>query len=185
MPGASPPPAGAEVPSARPRPVPRVGTTRQRIWAAILELAAQDKHFTRQRLKKLTGLPFTQIDDHCDGFLADGLIERIGAGVFEMVKQWRPPVAISVTVLDDGSVVLERGDAVLDFTPSEMRTLARLVAGWAQEQAHLDRHELLLSTLAAVDMRTRKLLLVQNAPQRPKPSEPRPRPSLRRPAATA
>lgn len=187
MRGASPPHAGAECPApgAPEQPKVRIGTTRERVWAAIQELAAIGKHFTRQKLKKLTELPFHIVDDHVDKLIEEGHVQRIGSGIFEMVVQWRHEIPISTTPLDDGSVMLERADMVWHLTPTEARRLAKQLAGWAHEQAQLDGQDLLMATLAAVDVRTRKLLVAQNAQQRPKPAEPRPRPSRRRSAATA
>lgn len=141
--------------------------SRHRIWQAILELAAIGKSFTRQRLAGLTGLKFHVVDDHMDRLMEDGLVCRIGAGVFELNKPHRAEIPISITALDDGSVLLERGEMVLDFTPPEIRRLAKLLSGWAAELASLENQAQIVATLTVVDARTRKLAEALRKPPAP------------------
>lgn len=131
-------------------------STRERIWSAIQELSSVGKCFTRKRLELLTGLSFGIIDDHCDRFIEQDLIVRIGAGTFEMAKQWRAEIPVSAMPLEDGSLKLEREDDVWHLTPGEARRLAKLLAGYSQELAHLDGQAEVIAAINTVDARTRR-----------------------------
>lgn len=129
---------------------------RERIWSAIQELAALGKAFTRKRLKELTELQFHIIDDHVDKFIEDGLIQRIGNGIFEMVQQYDPTRATTVTILEDGCVILECGDQVMKLNPTEARRIAKQMQGLAQEAVYIGALNDIAELMAAVDGRSRQ-----------------------------
>lgn len=129
---------------------------RERIWAAIQELAAVGKAFTRKRLKELTELPFHIVDDHMDKFIEDGLVQRIGSGLFEMVTPHEPTRATTVTILEDGCHILECGDQVMKLNPTEARRIAKLMAGSAQEAVHIGTLSDIAELMAAIDDRSRQ-----------------------------
>lgn len=129
---------------------------RERIWASIQELAAVSKAFTRKRLKELTELPFHIIDDHVDKFIEDGLIQRIGNGIFEMVQQYEPTRATTVTILEDGCVIMECGDQVMKLNPTESRRMAKQLQGMAQEAVHMGALSDIAELMAGIDGRSRQ-----------------------------
>lgn len=129
---------------------------RERIWSAIQELAAIGKAFTRKRLKELTDLQFHIIDDHVDKFIEDGLIQRIGSGIFEMVTPHEPTRATTVTILEDGCHIIECGDQVMKLNPTEARRIAKLMAGTSQEAVHIGALSDIAELMAAIDGRSRQ-----------------------------
>lgn len=139
---------------------------RERIWAAIQELASVGKAFTRKRLKELTDLPFHIIDDHVDKFIEDGLIQRIGSGIFELVQQYEPTRATTVTIMEDGCVILECGDTVMKLNPTEARRIAKQMQGMAQEAVHMGALSDIAELMAAIDGRSRQTTQLAHQLQR-------------------
>lgn len=104
-------------------------TKSQRVLQAIKELQNAGKRAHRQTLADTMGEPLGIVDDHIKVLIENGEIKRAELGVVETVKAWRKDEPISATHLEEGEVVLEKGDVKLDFTPSEWRKLASLAMG--------------------------------------------------------
>jgi hypothetical protein len=104
-------------------------TKSQRVLQAIKELQNAGKRAHRQTLADAMGEPLGIIDDHIKVLIENGEIKRAELGVVETIKAWRKDQPISVTHLEEGEVLVEKGDVKIDFTPSEWRKLGNLAMG--------------------------------------------------------
>lgn len=106
-------------------------TKSQRVLQAIKELQNAGKRAHRQTLADTMREPLGVIDDHIKVLIEQGEVKRAEAGVVETIKAWRKDEPISVTHLEEGEVLVEKGDIKLDFTPSEWRKLGSFAMGSA------------------------------------------------------
>lgn len=104
-------------------------TKSQKVLQAIKELQNAGKRAHRQTLADTMREPVGIIDDHIKVLIENGEIKRAEAGVVETIKAWRKDEPISVTHLEDGEVLVEKGDIKIDFTPSEWRKLGSFAMG--------------------------------------------------------
>lgn len=111
-------------------PMAKSNSTNQ-VFEAVQELREKDQIATRETVAELTGLKQSIVDDRLRALADDGKICRVLRGVYDVVEQHPPPRAISKTVLPNGAVVYDIGDAVLTLSPQEARILAELSAGAA------------------------------------------------------
>lgn len=113
-------------------------TSRQIIWDAIVEMDSLGQAISRQRLVEVTRLPFHVVDDHVSRMIeVEGTLRRVVSGVFEMVKGYLAPRAVSITDLDDGQTLIEVGDQQLRVWPRELRIIGLRTSGNAQQFAGL------------------------------------------------
>lgn len=126
-------------------------SNRAKVWAVVLELAAENRHFTRVRVRDLSGLKFSIIDDHFNRFLEEEKIRRLGNGIYEMVRQFEPDRAVTVTTLEDSRVKVEIGDVVLAINPTEARKLGQHLAGWAMRLAEEDWKRDFIALMSRLD----------------------------------
>lgn len=103
--------------------------TPQQVLACIMELQNNNKKPHRQTISSVLGAPLGIVDDHIKTLQEQGAICRTGPGEVATVKIWRKDEPISVTYLEEGEVLVEKGDVKLDFTPSEWRKLSQLSMG--------------------------------------------------------
>ena len=108
------------------------------IWATILELRNTDRRINRTALAAITGLKPGIVDDHVERWIEKDQLRRAGAGELEVVEHFPATRPISKTTLPNGIVKVEVGSDLLELTPTEARTLARDLAGHAQELAQVD-----------------------------------------------
>lgn len=108
------------------------------IWQTILELRNTERRINRTALAALTGLKPGIVDDHVERWIEKDQLRRAGAGELEVVEHFPATRPISKTTLPNGLVKLEIGSDLLELTPTEARTLARDLAGHAQELAQVD-----------------------------------------------
>lgn len=108
------------------------------IWQTILELRNTERRINRTALAALTGLKPGIVDDHVERWIEKDQLRRAGAGELEVVEHFPATRPISKTTLPNGIVKLEIGSDLLELTPAEARTLARDLAGHAQELAQVD-----------------------------------------------
>lgn len=109
-------------------------TSRQIIWDAIVEMDSLGQSISRQRLVEVTRLPFHVVDDHVSRMIeVEGTLRRVVSGVFEMVKGYLAPRAVSITDLDDGQTLIEVGDQQLRVWPRELRIIGLRTSGNAQQ----------------------------------------------------
>ena len=127
------------------------------VWGAVLDLRAHGLGISRQRLKELTGLTFSKIDDHVSRWVDEGFLRRVLDGVFEVVDLVPEPRAISVTVLPGGVAKLEVGDTCVDLYPQERRTLASMLLGDAVQVSNLQAGRELDVRVAEVQRELRQL----------------------------
>lgn len=104
-------------------------TKSQKVLQAIKELQNAGKRAHRQKIADALGEPLGIVDDHIKVLIENGDVKRAEAGVVETVKAWRKDEPISVTHLEDGEVLVEKGDVKIDFTPSEWRKLGGFAMG--------------------------------------------------------
>lgn len=139
------------------QPVQLERTTGQVIWDVIRELNQRGQSITRQRLKELTGLKYTIVDDHVSRWIEDGRLNRILDGVFEIPAPVPEPRAVSVTDLHNGTVVIELGDQELRAFLPEARALARQLGGYAAEIGQLQTKHDMAALLTEATVRNRAL----------------------------
>jgi len=116
-------------------------TTKQQILDAIHDLHNAEQMVTREALMEVTGLKLTIIDDRVGVLVDDGLVIRLGRGVFVPAARHPPARPISKTLMPDGTVKIEIGDTVLDLTPREDRLLASIQAGAAIQYLAIDTEQ--------------------------------------------
>lgn len=109
-------------------------TSRERILQVVQELGHQQKTFSRQRIADLTGLRLPVVDDHLDRMRDDGLIVKVIAGVYELVRQYPAFEPVSYTpLLDQGILIIEQGDVVIKMGFPAARMHAMMMAGFMQQ----------------------------------------------------
>jgi len=116
-------------------------TTKQQILDAIQDLHNHEQMVTREALMEVTGLKLTVIDDRVAVLVDDGLVIRLGRGVFVPAVRHPPARPISKTLMPDGTVKIEIGDTVLDLSPREDRLLASIQAGAAIQYLAIDTEQ--------------------------------------------
>lgn len=127
-------------------------TSTQRIYEAVRELRQLEQTATRESVSDLTGLPLSIIDDRLRALVDDGKLKRLLRGIYELVEQFAPPRPMSCSILSDGQVNFEMGDAVILFSPQEARNAARALAGFAEDARVIEstkQHLFLATELAA------------------------------------
>lgn len=154
-------------------------TTRERIMQAIHDLASRDRTFSRQRLVDMTGLRMSVVDDHLDRIRDDGLVVKVVAGVYELVRDYPPFEPISYTpLLADGILIIEQGDVVLKLGFPAVRLHAQMLAGFLEQAKQSEAEAEIrqaVSQLQAENRQRRKA--AKKPPQRPgraRPLPPRP-----------
>ena len=108
------------------------------IWQAILELRCTERRINRRALADITGLKPGIVDDHVERWIEKDQLRRAGSGELEVIEHFPATRPISKTTLPNGVVKLEIGSDLVELTPAEARTLARDLAGHAQELAQVD-----------------------------------------------
>jgi hypothetical protein len=103
------------------------------VMRTILEHRETGRVSTRATIRDATNLPLTVVDDRVKHLKNIGKIRLVGgvAGVFEPVEDRMEDRAVSSTILPNGLVKLELGDAVLEMTQREARHAGALLAGLA------------------------------------------------------
>jgi len=127
-------------------------TSTQRIYEAVRELRQLEQTATRESVADLTGLPLSIVDDRLRTLVDDGKLKRLLRGIYELVEQFAPPRPMSCSILTDGQVNFEIGDAVILFSPQEARSAARALAGFAEDARVIEstrQHLFLATELAA------------------------------------
>lgn len=127
-------------------------TSTQRIYEAVRELRQLEQTATRESVADLTGLPLSIVDDRLRALVDDGKLKRLLRGIYELVEQFAPPRPMSCSILTDGQVNFEIGDAVILFSPQEARSAARALAGFAEDARVIEstrQHLFLATELAA------------------------------------
>lgn len=131
--------------------------TGQIIWDTMLALREAGQAISRQRLMELTGLRYTQVDDHVSRWIEIGRLRRVIDGVYEITDPMPEPRATSVTDLHDGMVLIEVGDNELRVYTPEARSLARQLGGFAMQFAQLQTQHDMSALLVEVTVRNRAL----------------------------
>ena len=108
------------------------------IWDTILELRNSERRINRRALADITGLKPGIVDDHVERWIEKDQLRRAGSGELEVIEHFPATRPISKTTLPNGIVKLEIGSDLVELTPAEARTLARDLAGHAQELAQVD-----------------------------------------------
>lgn len=108
------------------------------IYSTALDLHQSEQLVTRENLERLTNLPKHIIDDRLKVLTDDGFMRRAERGVYIPVFKHRDARMISLTYLPDGSAKLDIGDDVLTLTPSEARTLGKLLMSEAMSVSALE-----------------------------------------------
>lgn len=104
-------------------------TKSQHVLQCIKELQNAGKPPHRQTIADTMREPLGIIDDHIKVLIENGEVKRVAPGVVQTIKAWRKDEPISVTHLEEGEVLVEKGNVKLDFTPSEWRKLGNLAMG--------------------------------------------------------
>lgn len=104
-------------------------TKSEKVLATINDLHNGGKQAHRQVIADTMGEPLSIIDDHIKVLIEAGDIKRLGLGVVVPTKKWKSDDPMSITVLEDGDVLVEKGDTKLYCTPSEWRKLGSFAMG--------------------------------------------------------
>lgn len=131
--------------------------TGQIIWDTILALRENGQAISRQRIMEITGLRYTQVDDHVSRWIEDGRMRRVIDGVYEVVDPMPEPRAVSVTDLHNNMVLIEIGDQELRVYHPEARALARQLGGFALQFAQLQTQHDMSALLVEATVRNRAL----------------------------
>lgn len=111
-----------------------IESNRERVYQVIVDhVNGTHRAVGRQSLSRLTGLKLSAIDEHIRSLKEDGRIHSDTAGYYEPVAQFPPDEPISVTVLASGMRKVEKGEAIMEFTPHEWATIGGLAHGSARE----------------------------------------------------
>lgn len=152
-------------------------SSRETIWDTICDLHSKGQVSSRQLLVDLTGLSFGVVDDHCSAMVEDMTLLRIAPGIFEPMPQYRMAESVSTTLLPNGMLKVEIGDAVLDLVPKEQRALGIQMAGYGMEFGNIQsgRESARLATMLEfklkaaekqIDVLAKRLIAVESkAPQ--------------------
>lgn len=127
-------------------------TSTQRVFDAVRDLRGLDQQASRDTVAALTGLKLGIVDDRLRALVDDGKLKRLTRGYYELVETFPPPRAIFCGILSDGMVKLEIGEQVLDLSPTEARTAARALGGFAEDARVIEngrQHLFLATELAA------------------------------------
>lgn len=136
-------------------PTPKA--TGQIIWDTMLVLREAGQAISRQRLMELTGLRYTQVDDHVSRWIEEGRLRRVIDGVYELPEPMPEPRATSVTDLHNNMVLIEVGDQELRVYQPEARALARQLGGFALQFAQLQTQHDMSALLVEATVRNRAL----------------------------
>lgn len=132
----------------------------QIILEAIEDLHSQEQIVTRTTLSDLTGLQLSIIDDRLSYLVDTGQIIRVQRGVFVPAIKHRTARMMSKTLLPDGTVSIEIGNAttvVLTLTPREARNLGNLLIGEAMQYANIEMGHHMAILQSEVSGQVRKL----------------------------
>lgn len=149
-------------------PEPGKSNSTQRVLDAVTALRHQEQIATRETVHVIVGGKMSVVDDRLRALVDDGKLKRLLRGVYELVEQFAPPRAMSGTIQDDGSVMLEIGDHVIKgLSPLEARRAARLLGGFAEDERVIEngRQHLFLATqlAATVEQQGREIKALQLA----------------------
>ncbi len=131
--------------------------TGQIIWDTILALREAGQSISRHRLMELTGLRYTQVDDHVSRLIEVGRLRRVVDGVYELPEPIPEPRPVSVTDLHNGQTMIEIGEQVVHLWSPEVRALARQLGGFAMQYAQLQTQHDMSALLAEATVRNRAL----------------------------
>lgn len=108
------------------------------IWDTCVDLHNAGRIISRKVLVEITCLKTAVVDVHVETLVDNDKLRRLGAGMLEVVIQYPPARATSVTELPDGFVKLEVGDVCLHLQPTEARRVSRQMLGYASQLAESD-----------------------------------------------
>ena len=132
----------------------------QIILEAIEDLHSQEQIVTRTTLADLTELQLSIIDDRLSYLVDTGQIIRVQRGVFVPAIKHRTTRMMSKTLLPDGTVSIEIGNAttvVLTLTPREARNLGNLLVAEAMQYANIEMGHHMAILQSEVTGQVRKL----------------------------
>ena len=132
----------------------------QIILEAIEDLHSQEQIVTRTTLSDLTELQLSIIDDRLSYLVDTGQIIRVQRGVFVPAIKHRTARMMSKTLLPDGTVSIEIGNAttvVLTLTPREARNLGNLLIAEAMQYANIEMGHHMAILQSEVSGQVRKL----------------------------
>ena len=103
------------------------------VYRAIVEARETGRVASRQTIQVATNLPLTVVDDRVKHLKSIGMIRLAGnvAGIFEPTEDQDEDRAISTTILANGRVKLEIGDAVIEVSMREARKISAAFGGFA------------------------------------------------------
>jgi hypothetical protein len=103
------------------------------VYRHIHEARETGRVASRRTISEGTGLPMTVVDDRVKHLKAIGRIRLAGdvAGLFEPTLDRDEDRSISATIIANGRVKLEIGDAVIEVSMREARHIGALFAGIA------------------------------------------------------
>jgi hypothetical protein len=110
----------------------KVSSTDQ-VYQSIWDARERGRVATRQTIRTETGLALTIVDDRVKHLKAIGRIQLAGglAGAYEPTEDRDEDRAISHTILPNGRIKLEIGDAVIDLSMREAKNIGLSFAGFA------------------------------------------------------
>lgn len=110
----------------------RISST-ELVLRCIREHRAVGRACSRKAIAEATQLPLTVVDDRVKHLKNLGSIRLAGGvpGIFEPTEDPAEDRAISATILPNGRVKLEIGDAVIDLSMREARNVGAAFAGFA------------------------------------------------------
>lgn len=115
----------------------RTSNAGQIVYNAVVDLTHAGKRAHRETIAELTSLRLTVVDNHLKTMKGDGRLKLVERGVYLAVPPPREERAVTTTILTDGMVKVEIGDAVMELSPREFRYLGVLAGGMAIQFAAL------------------------------------------------
>lgn len=123
------------------------GVTGDLVMQTITDLHAAGRIATRQMVAEITQLSYAVVDDHIKRNIDDGKLRRVAPGVVEPIEQFPESRMVSLSRLPNGMWKFEIGDACVDLTPTEARSLGSMLSGAAAELGALQGARDLVDTV--------------------------------------
>lgn len=137
-------------------PLADKASTLFRVFECIRSLDERGIEPTRDVIAQRTQLPLTTVDDRIKLLRTEGLISAQKQCYRPLVKH-APARPVSATVLGDGMVKLDVGDAVLELTPAEAQVVGLVTQGFAMEAISLGKVAFLEATVNKQNEELRRL----------------------------
>ena len=104
----------------------------ERVYSAVLDIFKESGRPAEcKKIFERAGVTPVMGTDRLRALTDGRRLNRQGRGTYLPSQIFREDESVSVTSLPGGMVKIEKGDAVSDWTPGEIKALGRMVGGFA------------------------------------------------------